>query len=215
MGCNTEETNPQVRGPFIITSSSRVNDWLTITSQASVSSAAVSFSTFNESRMCDSRRPFHSCSRRKPRMTDATVDKFRAALGSKLSLGTLLLAEGHCIAGTISKVGFLRRKTRFVPTLSSSADLRTIETREIQIHPTGGAPPMCPITSTTFARFPAWNQKSLFCAHMPLRICVCSHVLNPLGPCPCSRVEDNLGPKYGCGRGRSCVLYHQRALVAL
>ena len=49
-------------------------------------------------------------------MTDATVDKLRAALGGKLSLGTLLAAEEHGIAGTISKVAFWRRKTRFVPT---------------------------------------------------------------------------------------------------
>ena len=49
-------------------------------------------------------------------MTNATVVKFRAALGGKLSLGTLLAAEEHGIAGIISKVGFWCRKTRFVPT---------------------------------------------------------------------------------------------------
>jgi endonuclease III len=49
-------------------------------------------------------------------MTEAAVDNLRAALGCKLSLEALLAAEEHGIAGTISKVGFWRRKTRFVPT---------------------------------------------------------------------------------------------------
>ena len=47
----------------------------------------------------------------------AVVDKLRAALpGGMLSLVALLAAEEQVIADAISKVGFWRRKTQFVPT---------------------------------------------------------------------------------------------------
>ena len=48
-------------------------------------------------------------SQAKDEVTDAALDKLRAALGG------LLAAEDRVIADTISK-GFWRRKTQFVPT---------------------------------------------------------------------------------------------------
>ena len=58
-------------------------------------------------------------SQTKDEVTDAAVDKLRAALGGTLSLEALLAAEDQAIADSISKVGFWRRKTQFVPTPAS------------------------------------------------------------------------------------------------
>ena len=58
-------------------------------------------------------------SQTKDEVTDAAVDKLRAALGGILSLEGLLAAEDQVIADSISKVGFWRRKTQFVPTPAS------------------------------------------------------------------------------------------------
>ena len=55
-------------------------------------------------------------SQTKDEVTDTAVDKLRAALGGTLSLDALLAAEERVIADAISKVGFWRRKTQFVPT---------------------------------------------------------------------------------------------------
>jgi len=49
-------------------------------------------------------------------VTDTAVDKLRATLGGTLSLDALLTAEEQVIADAISKVGFWRRETQFVPT---------------------------------------------------------------------------------------------------
>ena len=49
-------------------------------------------------------------------MNDAVVGNLRPAIGQKLSIEALLVAEWHVIAGTISKVGFWRRKIQPVPT---------------------------------------------------------------------------------------------------
>jgi endonuclease-3 len=54
-------------------------------------------------------------SQTKDEVTDAAVDKLRAALGGTLSLDTLLAAEELVVAECISKVGFWRRKTQSVP----------------------------------------------------------------------------------------------------
>ena len=54
-------------------------------------------------------------SQTKDEVTDAAVGKLRAALGGALSLEALLAAEEQVIADAISKVGFWRRKTQFVP----------------------------------------------------------------------------------------------------
>ena len=54
-------------------------------------------------------------SQTKDEVTDAAVDKLRTALGGTLSLDALLAAEEHIVADAISKVGFWRRKTQFVP----------------------------------------------------------------------------------------------------
>ena len=54
-------------------------------------------------------------SQTKDEVTDAAVDKLRTALGGTRSLDTLLAVEEHIIADAISKVGFWRRKTQFVP----------------------------------------------------------------------------------------------------
>lgn len=53
-------------------------------------------------------------SQTKDEVTDAAVDKLRAALGGTLSLDALLAADEQVVAGCISKVGFWRRKTQSV-----------------------------------------------------------------------------------------------------
>lgn len=53
-------------------------------------------------------------SQTKDEVTDAAVDKLRAALGGTLSLDALLAAEEQVVADCISKVGFWRRKTQSV-----------------------------------------------------------------------------------------------------
>ncbi|KAI0255240.1 DNA glycosylase [Lactifluus subvellereus] len=53
-------------------------------------------------------------SQTKDEVTDAAVDKLRAAFGGTLSLDALLAAEEHVIADSISKVGFWRRKTQYI-----------------------------------------------------------------------------------------------------
>ncbi|KAH9069418.1 DNA glycosylase [Lactarius deliciosus] len=53
-------------------------------------------------------------SQTKDEVTDAAVDKLRAALGGTVSLDALLAAEEHVIADCISKVGFWRRKTQYI-----------------------------------------------------------------------------------------------------
>ncbi|KAI9436322.1 DNA glycosylase [Lactarius indigo] len=53
-------------------------------------------------------------SQTKDEVTDAAVDKLRAALGGTLSLDAILAAEEHVIADCISKVGFWRRKTQYI-----------------------------------------------------------------------------------------------------
>ena len=55
-------------------------------------------------------------SQTKDEVTDAAVDKLRAALGGTLSLEALLAAEEQVIASAINKVGFWRRKTQSVLT---------------------------------------------------------------------------------------------------
>ena len=55
-------------------------------------------------------------SQTKDEVTDAAVDKLRVALGDRLSLDALLSAEEQVIADAISKIGFWRCKTQFVPT---------------------------------------------------------------------------------------------------
>ena len=55
-------------------------------------------------------------SQTKDEVTDTAVDKLRATLGATFSLDALLSAEEQVIADAISKVGFCRRKTQFVPT---------------------------------------------------------------------------------------------------
>ncbi len=59
-------------------------------------------------------------SQTKDEVTDAAVDKLRAALGGTLSLDALLAAEEHVVADCISKVGFWRRKTQSVLPLPSN-----------------------------------------------------------------------------------------------
>jgi endonuclease-3 len=54
-------------------------------------------------------------SQTKDEVTDAAVDKLRAAFGGTLSLEALLTAEENVVAECISKVGFWRRKTQLVP----------------------------------------------------------------------------------------------------
>ena len=54
-------------------------------------------------------------SQTKDEVTDAAVDKLRAAFGGTLSLEALLAAEEHVITECINKVGFWRRKTQSVP----------------------------------------------------------------------------------------------------
>ena len=56
-------------------------------------------------------------SQTKDEVTDAAVDKLRAALGGTLSLEGLLAAEEQVVAECISKVGFWRRKTQSVGSL--------------------------------------------------------------------------------------------------
>jgi endonuclease-3 len=51
-------------------------------------------------------------SQTKDEVTDAAVDKLRAALGGTLSLEVLLAAEETVISECINKVGFWRRKTQ-------------------------------------------------------------------------------------------------------
>jgi endonuclease-3 len=51
-------------------------------------------------------------SQTKDEVTDAAVDKLRAALGGTLSLEGLLNVEEDVVAECISKVGFWRRKTQ-------------------------------------------------------------------------------------------------------
>lgn len=53
-------------------------------------------------------------SQTKDEVTDAAVDRLRAALGGTLSLDALLAAEEEVVAGCISKVGFWRRKTQYI-----------------------------------------------------------------------------------------------------
>ncbi|KAI0296854.1 DNA glycosylase [Russula brevipes] len=53
-------------------------------------------------------------SQTKDEVTDAAVDKLRAAFGGTLSLDALLAAEEHVIAEAINKVGFWRRKTQYL-----------------------------------------------------------------------------------------------------
>jgi endonuclease-3 len=62
-------------------------------------------------------------SQTKDEVTDAAVDKLRAAFGGTLSLDALLAAEEHVIADAINKVGFWRRKTQSVSSLSLSLSL--------------------------------------------------------------------------------------------
>ena len=71
-----------------------------------------------EQAICDAHFT-HVLSQTKDEVTDAAVDKLRAALGSTLSLETLLAAEEQVIVDTTSKVGFCRPKTQFVPAPSS------------------------------------------------------------------------------------------------
>jgi len=54
-------------------------------------------------------------SQTKDEVTDTAVDKLRA-VGRTLSLEALPAAEEQVIADAISKVGFWRRKSQFVPT---------------------------------------------------------------------------------------------------
>lgn len=53
-------------------------------------------------------------SQTKDEVTDAAVDKLRAAFGGTLSLEALLTAEENVVAECISKVGFWRRKTQYI-----------------------------------------------------------------------------------------------------
>ena len=53
-------------------------------------------------------------SQTKDEVTDAAVDKLRAAFGGTLSLEAVLAAEEQVVAECISKVGFWRRKTQLV-----------------------------------------------------------------------------------------------------
>ncbi|KAI9445762.1 DNA glycosylase [Lactarius psammicola] len=53
-------------------------------------------------------------SQTKDEVTDAAVDKLRAAFGGTLSLDALLAAEEHVVADCINKVGFWRRKTQYI-----------------------------------------------------------------------------------------------------
>jgi len=71
-------------------------------------------------------------SQTKDEVTDAAVDKLRVALGGTLSLDVLLAAEEHVIADSINKVGFWRRKTQLVRTLSSSPVSRLMKSRYIR-----------------------------------------------------------------------------------
>ena len=64
--------------------------------------------------MSNSRRSFHLCSRRKPRMTGAAMDSLCSSFGGKLSPEALLAAKEHVIVYAI--VRFWRCKTRFVAT---------------------------------------------------------------------------------------------------
>jgi len=55
-------------------------------------------------------------SQTKDEVTDAAVDKLRAARGGTLSLESLLATEEQVITHASSKVDFWRRKTQFAPT---------------------------------------------------------------------------------------------------
>lgn len=77
-------------------------------------------------------------SQTKDEVTDAAVDKLRAALGGTLSLDALIAAEEHVVADCISKVGFWRRKTQSVPHFA----LPTSRWRQqYQVHKASGTAP--------------------------------------------------------------------------
>ena len=79
----------------------------------------LSFFPFDEDRISDSRRSFHSYSRRKPKMIDIAVDKFYAALGGMPNLEALLATGDHVIgviADAICQIGFWDPKTQIVLT---------------------------------------------------------------------------------------------------
>ena len=65
-------------------------------------------------------------SQTKDEVTDAAVDKLRVALGGTLSLDALLAAGEHVIPDAINKVGFWRRKTQSVASLSPLLQFRDL-----------------------------------------------------------------------------------------
>ena len=81
------------------------------------------FFRFDEGRISDSRCSFHSflVANQLEGRDDADVDKLRVVLGGAPSLEALLAAEEQVIAYCISKVGFWRCKTQFVPAPPSSS----------------------------------------------------------------------------------------------
>jgi len=159
-------------------------------------------------------------SQTKDEVTDAAVDKLRAALGGTLSLEALLAAEEQVIADAISKVGFWRRKTQFVPTPPSHPP--RIDDRQRNVKPRyirqaaqrlqGEFDSDVPKTVDELCSLPGVGPKMAFlCLHAAWDMWVlsCSE-----SSCDRTRVDDNLGQKCGHWRGRSCAPYHQQAQVA-
>ena len=106
MGCDTakwKETDPRVRLSIFF-----FYCFLTLTDDDMTSTQNKRFATLISLMLS---------SQTKDEVTDAAVDKLRAALGGTLSLEGLLAAEEQVVAECISKVGFWRRKTQSVGSL--------------------------------------------------------------------------------------------------